>query len=168
MKNLLAKFRISNALDKEKAPDSSRKNVEGSPELQDFARKAAALDRALRTPPAVPPADPVLHHSIMRAVRATAAQNSPKVVSIKIWLAPAAAALAAVCIWLAARPTPRILPAAPPGGAQTLAAAQSAWDMGREVSRSVPDAVVGPLSNELACVDHDIRNTTKFILATLP
>lgn len=86
---------------------------------------------------------------------------------MSIGLATALAALAAIGIWLAARPSARNFPAAP-SDAQTLAAAQIVLDMGGEISRSVPAAVVAPLSNEWACVDHDVRDTTRFILAALP
>jgi hypothetical protein len=166
MKKLLTKFRLSNALDNEPGgplPDSLREKISASPELRDFAQRAAALDRALRRPPAVP-ADAALHHSIMRAVRAGAAESAPSRVPVRMGLATALAALALIGIWLAARPP---APAAL-SGAQTLAAAQIVLEMGGEISRSVPASMVAPLSKELACVDHDIRDTTQFILAVLP
>jgi hypothetical protein len=128
------------------------------------------VDRALRHRPVVPATDTTLHHSIMRAVRANAAESAPGRVSLRIGLAAGLAGLAAVAaigIWLAARPPAPNLAAAA-SNAQTLAAAQIVVDMGREVSRSVPAALVAPLSNEWACVDHDVRDTTRFILATLP
>jgi hypothetical protein len=170
MKKLLTKFKLSNALDKEAVgpvPDSLREKISACPELRDFAQRTAALDRALRLPPAVVAADASLHHSIMRAIRANAAESAPGRVPIRIGLASALAALAVIGIWLAARPPTQSLPVAP-SDAQRLAAAQMVLDMGREVSRSVPAAVVAPLSNEWACVDHDIRDTTRFILAALP
>jgi hypothetical protein len=170
MKNLLTKFKFSNALDeKAGAPvtDSLRKKISACPELRDFAQRTAALDRALRHPPAVAVSDATLHNSIMRALRASAAESTPARAPVRIGLATALAALAAMGIWLAARPPAPRLPAAP-SGAQTLAAAQMVLDMGGEISRSVPGAVVAPLSNEWACVDHDISDTTRFILATLP
>ncbi|HEX4122675.1 MAG TPA: hypothetical protein VH619_18835 [Verrucomicrobiae bacterium] len=145
MKKLLAIFRISD-------------------------RQAAELDRALRRTPAVPPVDAALHQSIMRAVRAgaNAAETTPKEAPGKLWLAMAVSATAAICLWLVTRPGSGSLPATPSESAQTLAVAQGVLDMGAEVSRSVPAVVVSPLSNELASVDHDIRNATQFVLATLP
>jgi hypothetical protein len=170
MKKLLAKFRISNALDKEIAPDSQREKIDPSSGARNFAQRAAVLDRALRVPPSISPADATLHNSIMRAVRASA--NAQKIVptraSNKIWLAMTSAAFAAICVWLLVRPSAPILPSRADESSQTLAAAQNVLDMSAEVSRSMPAAVVGPLSNELASVDHDIRNTTQFVLATLP
>ncbi|HEX3719857.1 MAG TPA: hypothetical protein VH595_18050 [Verrucomicrobiae bacterium] len=170
MKKLLAKFRISNALDKESAPDSQREKIEAPSEARDFAQRAVALDRALRVPPSVSPTDATLHNSIMRAVRASAkpSETVPTGASNKIWLAMTSGAFAAVCVWLLVRPSAPILPSRADESSQTLAAAQNVLDMSAEVSRSMPAAVVGPLSNELASVDHDIRNTTQFVLATLP
>ena len=170
MKKLLTKFKLSNALDEEArgpVPDSLREKISACPELRDFARRAAELDRALRRPPAVPATDATLHPFIMRAVRASAAEPAPRRMPMRIGLATAFAALAVMGIWLAARPPAPSFPSTP-SRAQTLAAAQFVRDMSGEISRSVPGAVVAPLSNELACVDHDIRETTKFILATLP
>jgi hypothetical protein len=170
MKNLLTKFRLSNALDDENrrpVPDSLREKIGAGPEVRDFAQRTAALDRALRRPPAVPPADATLHHSIMRAVRASVPEPAPSRVPMRIGLATAFASLAVVALWLAARPPAPGLRAAP-SEAQTMAAAKIVMDIGGEISRSVPGAVVAPLSNELDSVDHDISDTTKFILASLP
>jgi hypothetical protein len=170
MKKLLTKFKLSNALDEnagEPVPESLREKISACPELRDFAQRAAGLDRALRHPPAVPASDATLHQSIMRAVRAGTAAPAPTRVPVRIGLAAAFAALAAMGIWLAARPAGSALPTAK-SGEQTLAAAQRVLDMGGEISRSMPGAVVAPLSDELACVDHDIRDTTKFVLAVLP
>jgi hypothetical protein len=49
-----------------------------------------------------------------------------------------------------------------------LAAAQIVLDMGGQISRSVPDSVVAPLSHELASMDLDIQDTTKFVMGVLP
>jgi hypothetical protein len=176
MKNLLTKFRLSNALD-EKAggplPDALREKIAACPELRDFAQRAAALDRGLRRPPAGPGADAMCHQSIMRAVRASAAESAASGAGcspLPFGRAPMTigfAAMAAIAIWLAVRPPAPGLPAGA-SNAQSLAAAQIVLDVSGEISRSMPDAVVAPLSNELACVDHDIRDTTQFILGVLP
>jgi hypothetical protein len=187
MKTLLTQFRLSNALD-EKAggpiPDSLREKISARPELREFARRAAALDRGLRRPPAVPPADATLHASIMEAVRASAAEAGSSGVAVRfgdrgisplpngetstrIGLATAFAAFAVIAIWLAVRPPRQVFPATA-SNTQTMDAAQLVLDMSGEISRTVPGSVVAPLSNELACVDHDIRDTTQFVLAVLP
>ncbi len=187
MKTLLTKFRLSNALDEkagEPVPDSLREKISACPELREFAQRAASLDRGLRRPPAVPAADATLHESIMGAVRARAAaagssgelmqfgarRSSPLPfarVPIRIGLATAFAAFAVIAIWLAVRPPAQVLPPSA-SNAQTMAAAQLVLDVSGEISRTVPGSVVAPLSNELACVDHDIRDTTQFLLAVLP
>ncbi|HEY3912957.1 MAG TPA: hypothetical protein VGN61_00610 [Verrucomicrobiae bacterium] len=164
MKTLLAKFRISNALDKDDPAQSQSNNSAASGGLNEFAQRTAAVNRALRRPPATPLVDARLHQSIMRAVRANA--NAKDVApSPKIWLITGVTAMAALCILVMVR---HGTPAPQSDGSQTFAAAQDVFDMGAQVSRSMPAAVVAPLSNELASVDHDIRNTTKFLLASLP
>ncbi len=127
----------------------------------------------LRRPTAGPGADATLHQSIMRAVRTSAAESAASGAGcspLPIGRAPMTigfAALAAIGIWLAVRPPAPVLPTTT-SNAQSLAAAQIVLDVTGEISRSVPDAVVAPLSNELAFVDHDIRDTTQFVLGVLP
>jgi hypothetical protein len=170
MKTLLIKFRLSNALDQKSGaplPDSLGKQITACPELRDFAQRAAAVDRALRNPPVVPSPDETLHRSIMRAVRVHAAEPAPSRLPMKWGLAAAFGAVAVGCVWLAVRsPAPRW--SAEPSEAQKKEAVQVVMEIGGELSRPVPVAVVAPLSNEWASVDHDIRNTTRFILAALP
>jgi hypothetical protein len=167
---LWTKFRISNALDKKVVPDSLRQKIEATAETREYSRQMANLDRALRDQPMPPSAPDTLHQSIMRAVRASSHETHASRRTSMIWISStsAAAAAIAICIWIIARPAPQSPPQIASQGEQTLAAAQRAWDVSKEVSRTMPAAVVGPLSNELASVDQDVRNTTKFILATLP
>jgi hypothetical protein len=185
MKNLLTKFRLSNELDEKSGvsmPGDLRKSVDASPELQNFSQRADALDRALRKRPSVAPSDASLHQSIMRAVRST--EQTQEAAANIVWrrgtdalpwtgrmrfgfgaTLTAGLAVAAIAIWLAVRP-------ATPGTQaksreQSLEVAQVVIDMGGQLPQSVP-SVVSPLTNELACVDHDIQDTTKFVLAMLP
>ncbi len=172
MKKLLAKFRLSNALDEkpgEPIPDSLGEKINASPELRDFAQRTSVLDRALRRPPAAPVADPALHHSIMRAVRdsISAEEPAPRRMPMGIGVATAFAFVAVIGLWLAARPPAHRL-ATGQSEEQNLAVARNLMEIGGEISRSVPPAMVAPLSNEWACVDHDVRDTTQFILASLP
>jgi hypothetical protein len=169
VKKLLTKFRLSNALDEnpgQPLPDSLRKIIGACPDLRKFAQRAAELDRALGRPPGVPTPDEALHRSIMRAVLG-ATEPAPTSVPIRIGLVAALTALAAIGIWLAIRsPSPGL--SASPSEAQRKEAAQIVMDIGGQISHSVPLAVVAPLSNEWASVDHDVRDTTRFILASLP
>ena len=170
MKKMLTKFRLSNALDDKpdgSLPDHLREAVNASAELKDFSQRAEALDRALRQRPEALPSDASLHQSIMRAVRSNAAEPAPEPMRFGFGLATLTAglAVAAVAVWLAVRPaTPGTLAKS---RAESLAAAQVVIDMGGQLPQSVP-SVVSPLTNELACVDHDIQDTTKFVLAMLP
>jgi hypothetical protein len=86
--------------------------------------------------------------------------------------APAAAAVAAALVltlvlgggWLTRRqPAPP-----PPTAAQALSAPAAALDWSAEMSRTVPAAVVAPLSDELERVNRDLENTADFLLASLP
>jgi hypothetical protein len=165
MKKLLTKFRLSNVLDEKSGTptaDSLGKQIGACSELRDFAQGVAAVDRALRHRPAVPAADEPLHRSIMGAVRSHAAEPAPSRVTLNLGLATAFAALAVIGIWLAVRSP------ANPSEARRKEAEKLVMEISGELSRPMPVAVVAPLSNEWASVDHDIRNTTRFILAALP
>jgi hypothetical protein len=169
MENLLTKFRVSNALDDNAGgplPDALQEKISASPELREFSQRTAALDRALRHPPAAPAPEPALHNSIMRAVRAGATEPAPGFNPLSFGLATAAFAIAVIGVWVALKPADSGFPRQ--SDARSLAAVRSVLDMGGEISRSVPSSVVGPLTNELACVDQDIQDSTKFVLAMLP
>ena len=170
MKKLLTKFRLSNALDDkpcESLPDHLREAVDASADLKDFSKKTSTLDRALRRHPNVPQIDASLHDSIMRAIRLSAAGSSPEPPWLRFGLATGTAglAIAAIAIFLAVRPATS--GSSVKTHAQSFAAAQVVIDMGDQLPRSVP-SVVSLLTNELACVDHDIQDTTKFVMAMLP
>jgi hypothetical protein len=121
MKSWLTKFRISTALDSGKPlPPSLRQKIAADPELEHFARQAQALGRPMVQ---LSIADPSLHDSIMRAVRASAQQRrQPRREPVFSWLA-ASAALAAVfmlCLWVAyPHPVQREMPS-PFGGLAQL------------------------------------------------
>ena len=51
---------------------------------------------------------------------------------------------------------------------QSLAAAQSALEMGGQMARAMPAAMVSPLTDELNRVNRDLTNTANFLLASLP
>ncbi len=168
MKILLTKFRISNALDAGRPlAESARADIAASAELRGFAERTEALDRALRSAPGVVPADASLHSSIMRSVRAAAAERAPGRASRAFWLAPASAlaALVAAGFWLAA---PRPEKPAEAAGAPSLAAVSAAFELSGEMSRTMPADMIAPLSNEWARVDSDVRGATRFVLASLP
>jgi hypothetical protein len=128
------------------------------------------MDRAFRRAPGVVPADAPLHNSIMRAVRAAAAERAPRRASRVLWLAPASAlavlaALAAISFWLAAPRPPKPAEAV---GTPALAAVSAAFELSGEMSRAMPAEMIAPLSNEWAQVDSDVRGATRFVLASLP
>jgi len=125
-----------------------------------------ALDHALKASVPKVQAPPALHGEIMRAVRATEQSAAvPQGVSLlRWWPAPVLVAAALFVVWQAQR-TPVRLPAQ---DAQSLAEATSALEMGGEMARSAPSAVVALLSDELDRLNRDLDKTAQFLLASLP
>jgi hypothetical protein len=125
-----------------------------------------ALDRALKetAPKAEAPAS--LHGSIMQAVRAAnrpaAAQRQPTMLR---WLpAPALAViLLLVAFWVLHSPV-----RTPVQSTRSLAAASTALQLGGQMVRSMPSAMVAPLSDEMARLSLDLDKTAQFLLASLP
>jgi hypothetical protein len=77
---------------------------------------------------------------------------------------PAGAALALLVVWQflqheAQPPTP---------AAQSLIAAASALEIGGQMARTVPAAVVAPLSHELHQLNRDLDKTAEYLLASVP
>jgi hypothetical protein len=52
--------------------------------------------------------------------------------------------------------------------AQPLAPAVAALDLSEEMARTMPDAVMAPLSDEWQRLGRDLDRTTQFLLASLP
>jgi hypothetical protein len=168
---IFAKFKIANAIDSRRPlSDSTKAAIEASPELRAFAQATADVDKALRHPP-YQQADASLHDSIMRAVRARARERAPRHAFPGLWLAPAAALvmLAVAGWWLAGprapRPVPKLAFAAVPSPFETVSAA---FELGGQMSRRMPAAMIAPLSNEWAQVDGDLRGATKLIVDSMP
>ena len=155
------KFRISNALDSGKPLSASlRQKISADPELERFARRMQALRQPLRS---LAPSDPSLHDSIMRAVRDSSRREQQRRSPILSWLAASAtvAALAVICLWVA---WPR--PAQP--GRTSLDGPAMVLEMSETMPAAIPSAVMAPLSNEWARVNHDVQHTTQILLASLP
>jgi hypothetical protein len=161
MKSWLIKLRISAALDARKPlPESLRRAIAADPDLERFARRSENLGRALRKPAL---AAPLMHDSIMRAVRAAGRREQPRRAPWAAWLAAPAsvAALAAVCFWIG---SPR---QAQPGG-KSLEGAAMVLEMSEQMPNTMPSLVMAPLSDEWARVDHDLQSTTQVLLASFP
>ena len=141
-----------------------------SDELRRFEQSLRALDQALNQAPAQPELVPPLHHSIMRAVRAAECSVAPRHQhSILRWLpATALVALTVLGLWYALR-QPALAPVRTPvQNAQPLVAAATALEMGDLMARTIPSAVLSPLSDEWERVSRDMNNTAQFLLASLP
>jgi hypothetical protein len=163
----LTKLRISIAMDaSQQAPARLRRKISSSTELRRFEQELAELDRALKQAPPKPEAPALLHRSIMLAVRAG---NRPVAVAREPGLmhwAPLPVLVAIVLLgiwWVLQRP---LQPTTQ--DTQSLVHATAALEMGNQMSRTVPSAVIAPLSNELERLGQDLDNTTRFLLASLP
>jgi hypothetical protein len=168
MKAWFAKLRISAALDDGQGPAAGAQREKCvSTELRGFAQELTALDRALKQTVPKPDAPPSLHSSIMRAVRAAehpAAEPGRELTFVR-WVPWSVAAVAAViAVWYVSHGPERL----PARDAQSLAVATTALEMGGQVTRAAPAAVVTPLADELARVNRDLDSTAQFLLASLP
>ncbi len=172
MKSLIAKFRISAALDAGKTLSRSlRQKIAVSDELRRFESDTSALVSALKDAPPESEIPATIHRSIMDAVRNAERVPAPKGYgAARHWLPPPALAslLLLLAILWALLPSVKPRPPAPGGPEQALAAATTALEMGDEVARGAPAEVVAPLTDELARLQRDLDHTTQFVLASLP
>ena len=167
MKAWLTKLRISAALDAEQQPSTwLRKRLSRPDELSSVEQEMMALDRGLRqTAPRVQ-APASLHCAIMQAVRAADRPvTARRVSSLLRWLPAPAFGLVALLAVLWALHSPIRQPAQ---SAQSLGAATTALQMGDQMVRAVPSAVVAPLSDELERLTLDLDKTAQFLLASVP
>jgi hypothetical protein len=168
MKAWFAKMRISAALDGGRRPAAWRQRKTSVwDELSGFEQEMAALDRALKQSAPKPHAPPSLHNSIMRAVRAAERPGARArgELSFLRWLpVPVIAALAFMMVSHAARGPVRL----PAQHTEQLSVPITALQVGGEMARAVPSAVVNPLADELKNLNRDLDNTAQFLLASLP
>ena len=167
MKSWIARLRISAALDADQPPAAwVHRTPGGSAEVRGVEQEMMALDRALKESAPRTEAPTSLHHSIMQAVRAAsrpvAAQRQPPVLR---WIpVPVFAGLVLlVILWVLHTPV-----RSPTQNAQSLAAATSTLQLGDQMVRSMPSAMVAPLSDELDRLNRDLDRTAQFLLASLP
>jgi hypothetical protein len=167
MKLWFIKTRISAALDNGQGPsDWWRRRVKASDELRGIEQEMTALHRALTQSVPIIETPAFLHDSIMQAIQAAdrqaPAQRSP--VLLRWAPVPALALVMLLAVWWALRSP--LQPAH--RDAQPLAAATAALEVSGEMARTVPSAVVAPLSEELERLNLDLNNTARFLLASLP
>jgi hypothetical protein len=167
MKSWITRLRTSAALDADQPPAARlRRWPDASAELCGIEEEMVALDRALKetAPRAEAPAS--LHGSIMQVVRAA---NRPAAVprqpNVLRWVpVPVFAAMVLLLVlWVLQSPV-----RTPVRNAQPLAAATSALKLGDQMVRSMPSAMVAPLSDELDRLNRDLDKTAQFLLASLP
>ena len=166
MKSWIAKLRISMALDADQ-PSSARRHRKpsASAELRGMEQEMMALDRALKetAPRAEAPAS--LHQSIMQAVRAAnRPAAAPRQPSVLRWVPVPVFAVMVVLgvVWMLQSPVRTVQTGQP------LAAATTALQLGNQMVRTMPTAVVAPLSDEWERLNRDLDKTAQFLLASLP
>ena len=163
MKSWLARLRIAHALDFGKpVPAAVWRAIAASSEIRAFQEDAEEVVGALKNakPTVNPP--PWLHDSIMRALREPAGRaTAPVHLRVLRWaIGPVVLALALLAgRWGMQRPASR---------PEALAAATAAFELGNDVSRTVPGAVMDPLSDELDRVQRDLDNTAQLLLTAMP
>ena len=167
MKSWIAKLRISMALDADQ-PSSAwlRRRPSASAELRGIEQEMLALDRALKEAAPRAEAPGSLHQSIMQAVRAAnRPAAAPRQPSMLRWVPVPVFAVMLVLgvLWVLQSP---VRP--PAQTAQPLAAATTALNLGNQMVRTMPSAVVAPLSDELERLNRDLDKTAQFLLASLP
>ena len=159
MKSWLTKFKISAALDGGKPLSNRlRKVIANTEELHRFEQSALNLESALRASRPAAEAPTFIHDSIMRAVEAASYHApTPRRISLPWLTAPGAAILLLGGWWLLHRPLPG--PSHAIANSQPLAVVATALEAGNEMTRSLPVAVVTPLSEELDRVSLDLDHT---------
>jgi hypothetical protein len=167
MKSWIARLRISLALDADQPPSAGlSRRLSASAEIRGLEEEMMALDRALKETAPKTEAPASLHQSIMQAVRAAnRPAAAPRQPSVLRWVPVPVFAVILVLgvLWVLQSP---VRP--PAQTAQPLAAATTALHLGGQVVRTVPSAVVAPLSDELARLNKDLDKTAQFLLASLP
>lgn len=169
MKSWLRKLKISASLDEAKPlPERLRERIASSEDLRRFEQNALKLDSALRASRPPLEAPPSLHSSIMDAVDAASrADPAPRRAPALYWLpAPALGLVLLAGWWLLHRPSPEASRRV--ADSQSLALVARALETSDAMTRSLPVAVITPLSDELERVSLDLDHTKQFLLANVP
>jgi len=169
MKNWLTKLSLSFHLDSRKPiPPRLQQRIDASPELHRFAQASAGVHDRLKAshPTCQPP--PSLHRSIMHEIQNSRRTEIPKKTARLVWLPASLVAVFALGLlsWLHVSPAPT--PALTQPVPQTLAQAAVVLDSGEQLTSTLPDSLLAPLSQELQRLNHDLDQTGQLLLASLP
>lgn len=169
MKKILAKFKISRALDAgEPVPAQLRRQANATSEVGDFLERAETVDRMLKRDRAQVAAPATLHNSIMRAV-AQARQSQPDPQPFMARWLPTALGATAVLLLLGVFLSVRLKQQGEQAAqAQSLSVATEALQKGNEFARAIPSKMIAPVSGELDRLNQDVGTTAKFVLASIP
>ena len=171
MKSWLIKYKISNAFnDRKPLPPAVGRAMARSEELRRFAENSSALNHALKSQLPSREDCPLLHDSIMRAVRtsmpARAAEKQP---AWPRWVPVSSLGLLVLLgVLMIIQFFPTMNVKVQPENSQTLAAAGSAIELGGSLVREAPAVAMSPLSDEMQKLDRNLVDAKKFLLASLP
>jgi hypothetical protein len=178
MNNWLDRLRISLALDRTRSgrcecrdTQATQSTAGGTGEHSDDFE---ALHRALLAQPRSPSTPPpLLHRSIMDAVRASrglrAAGGRPMRFSWRWLPAPAAgiALMVGAFCWLR-EPAPKLPPSVTAAAAESLPKIAAVMHHGSELTQTLPASALTPLADEWERVRRDLTNSAQTALASLP
>lgn len=171
MKSLLAKFRISNALDARKPlPPAAKRATTNTGSVRQFAEASSALDTALKNSKPEPPIAASLHASIMHAVRrgnSKQTQSRPNT-WLRSFAIPSLALLTlSAALWFNhTRSDIKTPPAI--SEIQPLREASTALELAGNTLESAPTKAIAPLSDEMQRLSLDVDNARQFLLASFP
>ena len=171
MKSWLIKYKISNALnDRKPLPPEVGSAMARSEAVRRFAENSIALNHALKSQLPMPEDYPLLHDSIMRAVRtsmhARAAEKQP---AWPRWVPVSSLGLLVLLgVLMAIQFFPTTNMKVQHENSQTFAAAGSAIVLGSSLVREAPAVAMSPLSDEMQKLDRNLVDAKKFLLASLP
>ncbi len=172
MNTLLAKFRISLALDEQATNGSQRTAPPDEPaEVRRLRESMQALETRLKAarPAAAVPAG--LHDSIMQTVRAKARtqERRPRRMRMRWLPAPALALLALFAVlWSLLHPAAGPKTPPQPAGAHPTAEAANALNQGYAMAEKAPAAMLAPLSDEMDSLKRDFHSALDFVVASMP
>jgi len=164
MRTWLAEFRISMALD---AGEPRRRKLRcgksASDEINRSVESLYSVDHRLKAAQPTKPVPAALHASVMRAVRAAAAesqepQRTPSI--LRRLPAPGLAMLVLCGLWWSLN-QPRHEPPSLPDAATAL-------EQSHQIAQMAPDGVLAPLTQEMNNLNRDFQNAVEFLAASVP
>lgn len=164
MRLWFAKFRFSTALDRKGRRDWPPSSSSENP--GEFEARTQALHQALQgtAPPKIAPSS--LHGDIMRAVRSTQQEPRRSNWGLMQWASAGGVAVLLVVLSGVFQQAPAPHPATYTNTPQAFTFASTVLDLGTNLGGSA--VLLAPLTQEWERVSQDFKDTTQFVLASVP